>query len=671
MSNPLSNKSLPASIASQENRHYPTQNSKWAAVAMLIATVVAAAIAIYFGSQVWHSGASLMDNIHHLMSSIPFDATFLAGCATGLIGLVASVYCVCQNGSDEVKTQQATPLATQATVTTVLEPVVQQFKGPSRLDTEYLAKESELQREIAELGEKVSALEQDKTQALEKQNRSEAEVERLERTFEGLPGANEPDAQAIIRKAKEASSEYYKCLQVCTKTFLSSEEALAALSAAEVTLEAAAMEVSALKDRLVQGLKEAKIDCEADKKIYTQCYHKHSDAKMKLDHLKKELVDHRDSIWKAEAQQLALLPSQHNAVIRRHPQVCIQKIKKHLAETEIDKLKAYWEPHREILKELTARAGKILRIYGRSEGRASCNQRFINGNLAALKDPEITLAMFAFLQHCAKVPSLQSNQVPTWGSSFNPSSMFEFGFMSPTCLMELEVLPPNSAEGIFPKFEAYVQRKKNGYVDIVKALEGALNELEKPGDGKASIEALGSSYSAKDWSNYGKAFHKLVELIGNLKQTPRGRDELLDHAGNFDITTLEGEARTGYKDLLQAAGLKVEPQSDPLKVYGSFDDIVNTISTSAHLLDPVVSHGFDRLKLLASLCREEPILCADDGQGYTSTAILTAVIERFKKGINAENAIAAEQFHIRIVLALETALKVSGEPSEGIAKCIL
>ncbi len=85
----------------QTNRAFPTHNSKWVAVAALVTTVVAAATAVYFGSQVWHSGASLMGNIHNLMGSIPFDATFLAGCASGLIGLIAIVYCLCQKGASE------------------------------------------------------------------------------------------------------------------------------------------------------------------------------------------------------------------------------------------------------------------------------------------------------------------------------------------------------------------------------------------------------------------------------------------------------------------------------------------------------------------------------------------------------------------------------------------
>ena len=93
-------------IATQTQSHPQSNTSKGIAIAMLVATVVLGAIAVYFGSQIWHPGVSLMDNIHLLMGSIPFDATFLAGCSTGLISLVAAIYFSCQKGPDQNQTVQ-------------------------------------------------------------------------------------------------------------------------------------------------------------------------------------------------------------------------------------------------------------------------------------------------------------------------------------------------------------------------------------------------------------------------------------------------------------------------------------------------------------------------------------------------------------------------------------
>lgn len=70
----------------------PASIPKWLAVGMLVTTLVAAALAIYFGHQAWHSGASFSENIRHLMDSIPFDVTFLGGCSTGVIGTIAIIY---------------------------------------------------------------------------------------------------------------------------------------------------------------------------------------------------------------------------------------------------------------------------------------------------------------------------------------------------------------------------------------------------------------------------------------------------------------------------------------------------------------------------------------------------------------------------------------------------
>lgn len=75
---------------------FQPKHSKWFAVAMLLATVVATAIAIYYGSRVWCSGDSWVKNISHLMSSTPFDISVGVGCFAGCMGL-AITYFLFQN----------------------------------------------------------------------------------------------------------------------------------------------------------------------------------------------------------------------------------------------------------------------------------------------------------------------------------------------------------------------------------------------------------------------------------------------------------------------------------------------------------------------------------------------------------------------------------------------
>lgn len=75
----------------------------WVAVAMLLTTLVAAALAIYFGHQAWDAGLNFSGNIPNLMASIPFDVTFLIGCASAVVGVAATIYSIwhyCKNNND-------------------------------------------------------------------------------------------------------------------------------------------------------------------------------------------------------------------------------------------------------------------------------------------------------------------------------------------------------------------------------------------------------------------------------------------------------------------------------------------------------------------------------------------------------------------------------------------
>lgn len=65
--------------------------SKYVAIAMLLTTLVAAALAIYFGYQAWHAGVD-PGSFSKLMESIPFKVTFLTGCSTAMIGMVTAIY---------------------------------------------------------------------------------------------------------------------------------------------------------------------------------------------------------------------------------------------------------------------------------------------------------------------------------------------------------------------------------------------------------------------------------------------------------------------------------------------------------------------------------------------------------------------------------------------------
>lgn len=70
--------------------------SKGVAFAMLVTTLVVAALAIYFGHHAWDGGVNFSGNIPNLMRSIPFNVTFLIGCTSMVIGVVAAIYSLYQ-----------------------------------------------------------------------------------------------------------------------------------------------------------------------------------------------------------------------------------------------------------------------------------------------------------------------------------------------------------------------------------------------------------------------------------------------------------------------------------------------------------------------------------------------------------------------------------------------
>lgn len=85
----------------------------------------------------------------------------------------------------------------------------------------------------------------------------------------------------------------------------------------------------------------------------------------------------------------------------------------------------------------------------------------------------------------------------------------------------------------------------------------------------------------------------------------------------------------------------------------NIEEVVDAICSSVGLLKPDISHGFDRLHLVIALMDQKEHIETKDGSRYTSRQILEKVMQQFKTGVTQENAVAAEQFYVRILLALD------------------
>jgi hypothetical protein len=139
-----------------------------------------------------------------------------------------------------------------------------------------------------------------------------------------------------------------------------------------------------------------------------------------------------------------------------------------------------------------------------------------------------------------------------------------------------------------------------------------------------------------------EVFHKVLEFVDN-----RDEMELLTLAANqFSPFDLKHQVGSCFRVLMECGAKSAKEMT--------LEEIVKYITECDYLLDQRISHLFyDRLHLLAAL-KSDASHSIETKTGFVSLRdLMKAIIQSFEKGVNEENAIAAEQFYLRITQIYE------------------
>jgi hypothetical protein len=337
----------------------------------------------------------------------------------------------------------------------------------------------------------------------------------------------------------------------------------------------------------------------------------------------------------------------------------INAIRKYFSGLSENELREY------ITKETTEKIIRLNRACGSRlynfdfSGQDSLNRELLTGKWSTdLRDKNVILTLFALEALETKNGDPDTKSLITFlvDDPENPERSI------PECLYRglgthhsalLEKLPNNlepktnsslANQVIF--LNEYIRRSniEETFLPILTAINQAYKEVL----GKApdltiqhTEDKLNAVYESKNWKeDYSKIFNAILDMVDK-----KSDQELLDlMASHYTPAELKGQALDGLKDLATKENLQIEEMT--------VEELVHAITTSFFLLDPKISHLFyDRLHILAALKSDAPIPTKDGD--ITIRDLMLAIMNSFKEGVTENNAIAAEQFYLRMALLYE------------------
>jgi hypothetical protein len=209
------------------------------------------------------------------------------------------------------------------------------------------------------------------------------------------------------------------------------------------------------------------------------------------------------------------------------------------------------------------------------------------------------------------------------------------------------LLALTSKQGRLKYLREYLRRTKINltFLPVLKAIESAYEILlkQKPSPLSLKPSLFNQPYDPKKWKKeYLEIFHKVMEFVDNKDE----RELLKLIANQFSPSALKHQVETGFRILLECEAKSANEMT--------LDEIVKYITECDYLLDHRINHMFyDRLHLLAAL-KSDAVHSIQTKTGSVSLRdLMKAIIQSFEKGVNEENAIAAEQFYLRIIQIYE------------------
>lgn len=262
-----------------------------------------------------------------------------------------------------------------------------------------------------------------------------------------------------------------------------------------------------------------------------------------------------------------------------------------------------------------------------------------------LSDPEVILGIFAAEASAEKGDTAGKDKILIFKDRL-VSQMIYHGLKAHHPVL-LESLPLNNATIANlsnDHLKEYQERKniQETFVPVLKAIDKAYEEVyghppilnDKP-------HPLDEPYDIKQWGKYKKVCDQIVDHIKDKDET-----SLFKLESNYTPDQLKKQVKKGFNRLFKL--MKI----DPTKL--SLDEVVDKILSSHEILDQGVSHIlYDRLHLLVALRSQDLKVSLKDGEVAIGDIFLRAFEKLGSEGANVNNAIAAEQFYIRMMMIAE------------------
>lgn len=341
-------------------------------------------------------------------------------------------------------------------------------------------------------------------------------------------------------------------------------------------------------------------------------------------------------------------------------------------------------------------AKKITDHEIRVQGQVSLNRDCLTNSeyQAYFQDEEFLRALFAAEALIAsKALEEETLQIHVFqGRSITITGLIKFGLEGngPEALESLPInrainwglrdqplsLPPFTHENQTDALQVYVNRKRywKQIQNLVTLLGGKITEKPPQAD---------SIYDPQKWGTYNtqlvpeiaskidaikertsKALHSNNQPVDEQLVQERTKEILLHSAASTTPEHMKAQSKQGFIDLCRAMGIeppnlqkegsefKEDPNAASFTINLSFDDLVDQISKASAMLIPEVSHGLDRLHLLAALLDTDPCIVLND-QKYSLKDIYLGVFQKLADSPTPDRAIAAEQFYLRLKMILQ------------------
>lgn len=337
----------------------------------------------------------------------------------------------------------------------------------------------------------------------------------------------------------------------------------------------------------------------------------------------------------------------------------IDEIRDHFKTFSEDQLNEYiTEESREKIKNLRDMCQKSLYDLSFS-GQDSLNRELLTSKWnSVLRDKSVILALFAL----EAIRNQNKNADTNCLIEFNAykgsgeriietiSDCIYYGIKEHhPCL--LEKLPNNKKPKEHSKLanqldfsKEYLRRSniERTFLPVLTAINDSYTLLlgKKPDLSLNTKSEFNKPYGPGKWkTEYLENLKKILKFIDEKKD-----EELLKLSAIYTPEELKAQAYHGLQLLLQAENCHSEEMTT--------GEIIEVITKSPSILDPTISHAFyDRLHLLAALKSDQAILTKEGP--IPIRELMIALMNRFAQGVNDQNALAAEQFYLRLTFLYE------------------